>query len=100
MEQPEHPEQLRGRSDLELRIKGTVAPGQEKTTSDVNDLLSEVGAALNYLFEQGREQIRISDAVKKDASEMVDQIACRLLLREHVCRWDSCSRQRFLAVLR
>ena len=72
MNQAEHPEQIHGRPDLELRLKGIVAPGQEKTTSDVNDLLSEVGAALNYLFDQGLEQIRISDAVKKDASEMVN----------------------------
>lgn len=71
MDQAEHPEQIHGRPDLELRIKGIIAPGQEKTTSDVNDLLSEVGAALNYLFEQGLEQTRISDTVKKDASEMV-----------------------------
>ncbi|MFI5295452.1 MAG: methyl-accepting chemotaxis protein [Thermodesulfovibrionales bacterium] len=72
MDQAEHPEQIHGRPDLELRIKGIIAPGQEKTTSDVNDLLSEVGAALNYLFEQGLEQTRISDTVKKDASEMVN----------------------------
>ncbi len=72
MDQAEHPEEIRGRPDLELRIKGIIAPGQEKTTSDVNDLLSEVGAALNYLFEQGLEQTRISDTVKKDASEMVN----------------------------
>jgi len=72
MDQAEEPEQIHGRPDLELRIKGVIAPGQEKTTSDVNDLLSEVGAALNYLFEQGLEQTRISDNVKKDASEMVN----------------------------
>jgi methyl-accepting chemotaxis protein len=72
MDQEEHPEQLHGRPDLALRIKGIIAPGQEKTTSDVNDLLEEVGAALNYLFEQGFEQTRISDTLKKDASEMVN----------------------------
>ncbi|MFZ2196605.1 MAG: methyl-accepting chemotaxis protein [Thermodesulfovibrionales bacterium] len=72
MDQAEQPEQIQGRPDLELRIKGIVAPGQEKTTSDINNLLGEVGAALNYLFEQGLEQTRISDTVKKDASEMVN----------------------------
>ena len=72
MDREEHPEQLHGRPDLELRIKGIIAPGQEKTTSDVNNLLREVGAALNYLFNQGLEQTRISDTVKKDASEMVN----------------------------
>lgn len=72
MDQAEEPEQIQGRPDLELRIKGIIAPGQEKTTSNVNNLLGEVGAALNYLFEQGLEQTRISDTVKKDASEMVN----------------------------
>lgn len=72
MDQAEYPEQIHERPDLELRIKGIIAPGQEKTTSDVNDLLSEVGAALNYLFEQGLGQTRISDTLKKDASEMVN----------------------------
>lgn len=72
MDQAEYPEQIRGRPDLELLIKGIIAPRQEKTMSDVDDLLSEVGAALNYLFEQGLEQTRISDTLKKDASEMVN----------------------------
>lgn len=72
MDQAEHPEQIQGRPDLALRIKGIIGPEQEKTTSDVNDLLREVGDALNYLFEKGLEQTRISDTVKKDASEMVN----------------------------
>jgi methyl-accepting chemotaxis protein len=71
-DQAEPPEQIRGRPDLALRITGSVAPGQEKTTSDINDLLDEVGAALHYLFEQGLEQTRISDTLKRDASEMVN----------------------------
>jgi len=72
MDQAEHPEQIRGRPDLELRIQGIIAPGQEKNASEINELLSGVGAALNYLFRQGLEQTRISDTVKADASEMVN----------------------------
>ena len=71
MGQADEPEQIPGRPDLGLRIKGDILPGQEKTISDVNALLSEVGAALNFLFEQGLEQTRISDTVKNDASQMV-----------------------------
>ena len=71
MDHAEQPEEIHGRPDLDLRITGTIAPGQEETASAINDLLGEVGAALNYLFDQGLEQTRISDTLKKDASEMV-----------------------------
>lgn len=72
MDQAGHPEQIHGRPDLELRIQGVIAPGQEKNTSEINDLLSEVGAALNYLFKQGLEQTTISDTVKADAGALVN----------------------------
>ncbi|MHB8835240.1 MAG: methyl-accepting chemotaxis protein [Candidatus Methylomirabilia bacterium] len=71
MDQAEDSEQIHGRPDLEFRIQGIIAPGQEKTTAEINDLLGEVSAALTYLFKQGLEQTRISDSVKADASEMV-----------------------------
>jgi methyl-accepting chemotaxis protein len=71
MDQAEHPEQIHGRPDLDLRVRGGIAPGQEKNAAAINDLLGEVGAALNYLFQQGLEQTRISDTVKADASALV-----------------------------
>ncbi len=72
MDQADEPEQIQGRPDLGLRIKGDILPGQEKTISDVNVLLSELAAALKLLFEQGFEQTRVSDTVKNDASQMVN----------------------------
>ena len=72
MGQAEHPEEIHGRPDLELRIQGIIAPGQEKQTAEINDLLSGVSSALTYLFKQGLEQTQISDTVKADASEMVN----------------------------
>ncbi len=81
MDQAEHPEEIHGRPDLTLRIKGVVAPGQETTTTELNDLLREVGAALNYLFEQGLEQTRISDTVKKTPPRCLARLIRRKTFR-------------------
>jgi methyl-accepting chemotaxis protein len=70
--QSDIPEKIQGRPDLGLRIEKSVAPEQQKKVSDANDLLAEVGITLEHLFEQGFEQTRISDAVKNDASRMVN----------------------------
>jgi methyl-accepting chemotaxis protein len=72
MDQFEVPKRIQGRPDLGLRIEGSIAPEQEKTVSDINDFLTEVGAVLVHLFAQGLDQTRISDAVKNDASQMVN----------------------------
>jgi methyl-accepting chemotaxis protein len=72
MDHAERPEQVHGRPDLELRIQGAIAPGQEKNAAEINELLGEVGAALRYLFKQGLEQTQISDTVKADAAALVD----------------------------
>ena len=72
MDQSEIPKRIQGRRDLGLRIEGKIAPEQERTISDANDLLAQFGAALENLFDEGLEQTRISDAVKNDASQMVN----------------------------
>jgi len=63
---------IQGRRDLGLRIEGSIAPELENTIPDVNNLLGEIGMVFEHLFAQGLEQTRISDAVKNDASEMVN----------------------------
>lgn len=66
-----HSEEIQGRPDLELRIQGVPAPGQERQATEINELLGGVSSALQYLFKQGLEQTQISDTVKADASALV-----------------------------